>query len=828
MRKLTRLALKLLFRDWRSGELTILAAALFIAVTAMTTVTLLGDRLNRTMTLQAAAFLGADLSVSGHLPPPAEWSAEAVRLGLQAVETVEFSSVLVENEELLLVGVKAVPAGYPLRGALTTRAQPDSPAAETHEIPAPGEAWIEPQVLTALKLTLGSTVTVGEKALRLTRLIADEPDRRGDLYSLSPRIIINRADLAATGVIQPGSHVHHYALFSGQPAALQQLKNWLKPRLQTGQRIADLNEDRPELGKAIVRAERYLGLASIAVALIAGVAIAMSARRYTERHFDLMAILKCLGASEREVLALAGLQFLFTGIFVTTLGSLAGWGLQAGIIHLAGTLLPHTLAPPGWTAWLLGGSAGLLLLFGFALPPILRLKRLPPLRVLRRDLEPLPSSALMVYGLAALTVTLLLWRHTGEWQITLTVLGVSGLLIAAFAMVGLSLLKLGRWLMPYAPLAVRLGLQHLTRRPRHGVTQILAFSLTLAAMLIITLVRTELIQQWRQQIPVDAPNHFALNLFDADLPAFRAFLEREALHGSAIYPIVRGRLVTVNGQAVSERIGQDARAEGAINRELSLTWATTLPPDNRVIAGQWPDPGPGAGVSMEQDLAVRLGVNIGDRLAFTIAGQPLEARVSSLRSVRWDNMTPNFYMIFSPGVLDGYPHSWLTSFHAAPAQTAALTRLMKAFPGLTLLDIGKLIGQFQAILQQLSLAIEFILALALAAGFTVLFATIRATLDERLHEDTLLRVMGASNRLLRGAQWVEFAALGFMSGMLSALITEAIAWLVYRKMLDLAWRPHGWVWVATPLLGALAVGGAGYWNARGVLRISPMRVLREL
>lgn len=828
MRNHLRLALKLILRDWRGGELTILAAALFIAVAATTVVTLLGDRLNRTMRLQAAEFLGADLSVNGHRPPPPDWSAEAVRLGLKAAATAEFSSVLVENEELLLVGVKAVPAGYPLRGALRVTDQPGGAAATTHEVPAPGEAWVEPQVLAALKLRPGDTVTVGEQPLRITRLITYEPDRRGDLYSLSPRVIINQADLAATRVIQPGSHVHYYALFSGAPAALQQLKQWLTPRLQPGQRITDINEDRPELGKAIQRAERYLGLASIAVVLIAGVAIAMSARRHTERHFDLTAILKCLGASERDVLTIAGLQFLIVGLAVTALACLAGWGLQAGVVELVRPLLPHALAPPGPGAWLLGGGTGLLILAGFSLPPILRLKRLPPLRVLRRDLEPLPSSAWLVYGMAGGTVAVLLGRYTGDWRTLLAVLGIGGLLVAAFAAAGLSLLGLGRRLLPHVPLPARLGLQHLTRRPRLGVTQILAFSITLVAMQIILLVRTELVEQWRRQIPPDAPNHFALNLFDADLPPFRDFLEREQLRGSAIYPVVRGRLVTVNGQDVLGLTGSDSRAEGAINRELSLTWSDALPPDNRVVAGAWPDRGPDVGVSMERELAERLGVRLGDRLGFNIAGQPLEARVGSLRSVRWDNMTPNFFMIFAPGTLDAYPHTWLTSFHVAPGQHAALTRLVKTFPGLTLLDIGKLIGQFQAILQQITLAIEFILALALAAGFTVLFATVRATLDERLHEDTLLRVMGAQGSVLRTAQWVEFAALGGMSGGLSALISELIVWLVYGRVLDLPWRPHPWLWVLAPLLGALAIGWAGYWNTRKVAGTSPMRILREL
>ena len=829
MSRLTRLALRLVLRDWRSGELNLLATALLIAVAAATTVHMLGDRLQRSMNLQAAEFLGADLSVNGHLPPPQAWSEEARTRGLESAITTEFSTVLVENDELLLVGVKAVPEGYPLRGRLKTVDQPAGEAKETREVPAPGEVWLEPHILAALKLAMGTTLTVGEQPLKITRLIAYEPDRRGDIYSLSPRVIINQADLTATRVVQPGSHVHYYSLFSGPAAAIFKLKDWLKPQLEPGQHITDIHEDRPELGKAIERAERYLGLASIAVVLIAGVAIAMSARRYTERHYDLTAVLKCLGASERDILLIASLQFLLIGVMVIPLGVLAGWGLQATIVQSVKSLLPPTLVAPGLSSWLLGGGLGFLILLGFALPPILRLRRLPPLRVLRRDLEPMPSSGRGIYGLGMVTLILLMWRYTGDWKTTISVMGASSLLVLAFAAAGYSLLSAGKKLIPHAALSVRIGLKQLTRRPQLGVAQITAFSITLVAMQIILLVRTELISQWQQQLPANAPNHFALNLFDADLGPFRDFLNQRNIKGSEIYPIVRGRLMSVNGQEVMSRAMKDARAEGAINRELSLTWTSTLPPDNRIVAGQWPDDiGTGPSVSMERDLAQRLGVKVGDQLLFNIGGQSLEARVGSLRTVHWDRMTPNFYMIFPPGVLDAYPHTWLNSFYLAAEKKPLLMQMAKAFPGMTLLDVGKLLGQAQAILQQLSIAIEFILALALAAGFAVLFATVRSTLDERIHEDTLMRSMGAPSRLLRTAQWVEFSALGLLSGLLSVTISEVIAWIVYRKVLDFPFHLHGEYWLLVPALSALAIGWAGYWNTRRVTRTSPMRVLRGL
>jgi putative ABC transport system permease protein len=823
-----KLALKMVARDWRSGELTILMAALLIAVASSTAVSLLGDRLARTMNLQAAEFLAADLVVGGHHQPPETWRQQASVYGLQVAGTTEFSSVLIENDELLLVGVKAVEESYPLHGSLRTTLGDITTATETRDVPQPGEAWVEQRVLATLGLTLGDDITVGEKPLRVTRILTHEPDRRGDLYSLSPRVLMNRADVAATRVIQPGSHVHYYELFAGDERALRAFKQWLKPQLHPGQRILDVHEDRPELGNALNRAERYLGLTSIAVVLISGVAIAMTARRYTERHYDMTAMLKCLGARERDVLWIYASQFLIIGFIASSLGCAAGYLTQEGVIHLLRSLLPQSLAAPGWLAVVFGAATGLLILLGFALPPILRLKRLAPLRVLRRDLEPLPSSAWLVYGLAALTLSALLWRYTRDWMMTLSVLAIAGVAIALFSLLGLSMLSLGRLLLPYVSLPWRFGLQHLTRRPRLGVSQILAFSITLVAMQISLLVRTELLQEWKRQLPQDTPNHFALNLFDADLARFRETLGKEGITSSAYYPIVRGRLTAVNGKDVFEIVHKDSRVEASINRELSLTWASELPPDNRVVRGQWVKGSGPLSVSVEAELAKGLGIEPGDKLTFNIAGQELAATVIGTRSVRWDTMTPNFFMIFSPGSLDTYPHTWLTSFYLPPDRKPVLGQLAKSFPSMTILEVDALLKQFQTILRQVTSAIEYVLLLALAAGFTVLFAAVRATLDERIYEDVLLRTMGASRRLLRNAQWVEFATLGFLAGILASAISEVITWILFSRVFDLAYRFHWETWLATPVLGALAIGLAGYLNTRSVVKHSPMRVLREL
>ncbi|PZN74111.1 MAG: ABC transporter permease [Candidatus Methylumidiphilus alinenensis] len=848
------LALKLVRRDWRSGELNILGLALIIAVAASTAVSLFGHRLTRTMETQAAEFLAADLVVSSHEADADAWFSKAVEMGLKTARTVEFPSVLVENNELLLTGAKAVSDAYPLRGALRTTASDIAAETVANEAPPPGTAWVDNRVLNSLKLSLGDSVTLGEKPLKLARIITHEPDRRGDLYSLSPRILFNLADLEATAVIRPGSNAHYYALFAGDVKAILEFKQWLKPLLHPGQKLVDIHEDRPELGNALSRAERYLGLSSIVIVLIAGVAIAMSARRYSERHYDLTALLKCMGAKERDVLTIHLLQYLVIGMVFSLVGCILGFLAQEGVAWWLKGILPHELVPPAWYAPLFGVAVGLFVLFGFALPPMLSLKRLPPLRVLRRDLAPMPSSAWTVYGLALVTLSLLVWRYTGDGRMTAIVLGIALATLGVAGLLVLALLKALRRLIPLLGLSWRFGLQNLTRRPRLGMVQILAFGLTATAMLVSLLVRTELIQEWQRQLPPNAPNYFALNLFEGDLPAFREFLSQHGIFASDFYPIVRGRFTEVNGVDVHTLTHKDSQGEGAANRDLSLTWSEVPPTDNRLTEGEWWGDSPASAfelgrrsgrqeippaplfqrevkpglVSVEAKLAESLQIKLGDKLGFSIDGQKLDAVVVSLRSVRWDTMRPNFYMIFSPGTLNGFPARWLTSFYCPQNKKADLVGLAKRFPAVTLLEVDQLLKQFQTILKEISLSIDFVLTFALAAGFAVLFASVRATLDERLREDALLRAMGASRSLLRKSLTVEFATLGLLSGLLAAAATEAIAWALFSKTFELHARFHWQMWILAPLAGILAVGVSGYIHTRGIVRSSPVKVLREV
>ena len=826
--KSLNLAFRLLWRDGRAGELTILFLALLIAVTSSTAITLFSDRLERTMTDQTAEFLAADLVISSHTTIPENLLGKASQLQLSQAQTAEFSSVLMEHDELLLAGIKAVSANYPLRGFLKTTTSDYSSETIEHTGPEPGHAWVEKRVLSALKLNLGDPVTVGEKKLVISKLITYEPDKQGDLYSLSPRVMINSQDLKATGVVQPGSHVHYFFQFSGEPSQLSEFKRWVKPQLNLAQRIMDIHEDRPELGSALNRAERYLGLSSIVVIVISGVAIAMATRRYSERHLDTTAIMRCLGSKQNDVLWLFVSQFMILGLITSALGCGLGWIAQEVLFGLLKNLLPPSVAEPGWLAIFFGIGTGMTILIGFALPPLLRLKRVSPSRVLRRDLEPLPVSAWLTYILAGGIVSALIWRYAQDFNLTFTIFGAALVLLLVLGLLVSLALTLLRRALSVMGLNWRFGIQGLLRNRAATISQILAFTLTLTAMALSYTVSRDLIDNWQKQLPEHAPNHFALNIFPEQLTELQNDFSNNGIEGSRFYPVIRGRLTKINGEPVQKVVSKDSQGENATHRELSLTWTEQLPEDNKIVAGTWWSVDKKGQVSVEQKLAESLKIKLGDTLLFVVGGQQLTAVVTSLRSLQWDTMKPNFYMIFSPGTLESFPGTFLTSFYLSEDKKNYLNQLVKNYPAMTILEVGLILQQFKSILSQLTQALTYLLYFALMAGFTVLFSAIYSTLDHRIYESALLRTFGANRWLLATTHIIEFGLLGLISGLLSVLISEALLYGLYSNALHMDYSPTWYLWFALPLIGLFSVGLAGCWGVRHVTNTPPLQVLRDI
>lgn len=826
--RLLSLASRQLLRDARAGELRVLFFALLIAVAASTAIGYFSARLNDGMLLRATEFLAADLRLTGSSPSAPEQISTGKQLGLQHAQLVEFSSVVASDAGIQLASIKAADSAYPLRGELKSAAELYD-AEQPGGGPRPGEAWAEARLFVALNLKPGDNVEVGAKTLRLTRVLTFLPDEAGDFYSLTPHLLMHLDDLAATGVVQPGSRVRYQELWRGEADALAQYRQSITPTLAPNQRLEDAKDGNRQVGSALGRAERYLNLASLAAVLLAGVAVALSAARFAARRFDASALLRCLGLSRNQALGLFSLQLALLGITASLIGALLGWLAQLALFNLLQDLLPAQI-PPGslWPA-LAGMATGLVALAGFALPPLAALGRVPPLRVLRLDLLPVPASSWLVYGAALLALGLIMWRLSLDLQLTFALLGgglVTALLLGGLLLLGLQSL---RRLLAGASLPWRLGLGQLLRHPLAAAGQSLAFGLIILAMALIALLRGELLDTWQDQLPENAPNHFALNILPADKVAFATRLNQLSPHPAPLFPVVPGRLVMINGEPVRQIVSKESQGERAIRRDLSLTWAADLPADNTLVSGEWWSEASSSdlpGVSVESELAESLKLKLGDRLSFSVGGLNRDAVVSSLREVDWNNFQPNFYMIFQPGTLQDLPVTYLTSFYLPPKQEQQLVELSRAFPAVTLLQVEALLAQLRSILAQVTLAIEFVLLFVLAAGLAVLFAGLQATLDERIRQGALLRALGAERKLLIKARRAEFGLLGAASGLLAALGCELISFLLYRFAFDLAWQPHPWL-LLLPLTGALLVGTAGVLGTRRALNISPLTVLRE-
>ena len=827
-----RLAWRMLLRDWRAGELRILMLALIIAVTATTAIGFFSDRLQRAMVEQSAELLGGDLLLQSPREILPEWQARAAELNLAEAQVLEFPSVVLHGEALQLAGVKAVDERYPLRGQLRVALSPYGEEIRETRIPSVEEAWVEARLLTLLEMELGDWLELGETRLQVTRVLTFEPSAGGGFFAMAPRVMVNQQVLAAANVLQPGSRISHNYLFAGEDRALQAFQDWLRPQLEPSHRLLDIREGQPTVGAALERAEQYLGLASLVAVLLAGVAIAMGARRYADRHFDTTAVMRCLGAGQRRILALYLPQLLWLGLIGSGIGVALAWLAQFVLFWLLGDLLPTNIPAAGWLPLWIGMASGLTVLAGFALPPVLRLRQVPALRVLRRELSPMPLRGWLVYGAALLALALLMWRYTGSALLTATVMGGAALALLILGTLAAGLLQLSRIMHRGVGVAWRYGLNNLWRRPLLSISQILAFGLTFMAMALIVLVRGDLIDSWQTQLPPETPNHFVVNILPEQRDAFAALLDARVIAHSELYPLVRGRLAEVAGEPLGNRIQPGDEGAGAVYREMNLTWTDTLPANNRITAGQWWPPGGPTDdvmvVSMEDRLAERLGVRLGDVLTFSFGAEQRQVRVTSLRSVQWDSFQPNFFMIFPEQALAGQPSTYMTSFHLPLERKIELSSMLRQFPSITIVDLDRLMEQVRSILGQVTLAVEFVLLFVLLAGFAVLYAALQASLDERLHEGALLRTLGASRRQLRSAHLAEFGLLGGLAGLMAAIGAELIAWLLYTRVFDLDyhWQWPMWLWL--PGLGALLIGLVGYLATAQVVRHSPLAVLRRL
>ena len=822
------LALRLLWRDQRAGELALIAAALIVAVASVTTVGFFTDRVQQALGRQANQLLGADLVIVSDQPIDRTLEAQARAEGLVSAHVLRFPSMAVRGERNVLASVKAVTEGYPLRGELRVSDTLYGGDRRAGAIPARGHAWVDERLYTQLELKAGDAIELGNLRFAVSAIITQDADASIGFLNSAPRIIINEADLAATGLVQPGSRIGYRLQIAGADQAVDAFRASIAPKLQRGQRIEGIRDARPEVRGALDRAEKFLSLAALVSVVLAAAAIGLSARRFLQRHLDTCAVMRCLGASEAKVVRLYLTHFVVLGFAASLIGCAIGVAAQTLLAYWLRSLVAVELPSVGVLPAVHGMVTGLVLLLGFALPPLVALGKVPTLRVLRRDLGAPGAGGVLTYaaGYGAIAL-LILWKAEGL-RLGGIVLGGFTLAMAVVAALTWLLLK-GVTRLRVRGVTWRYGVANLRRRPLGSIVQVIALGIGMMALLVLTLVRQDLLQAWQTTLPPDAPNRFIVNIQPEQVKRLEAFFAQHGVRQPPLYPMVRGRLVRINDRAISPADYPDERARRLVDREFNLSWAERMQSDNRIAAGRWwSEPKPAPQFSVEEGIAETLGMRLNDVLAFDVAGTPVSARITSLRKVDWDTFNVNFFVVAPPGMLEGHPGTYVTSFFLPAGNVALLGSLVREFPNFVLIDVAQVMSQVQRMMDQVTRAVQFIFLFTLIAGLIVLYAAIASTQDERLYQATIMRTLGASRSQLRRAILAEFALLGTLAGFLAAAGATALAYVVATRVLHLPYSFSGTVWLVGAFAGAAGIALAGYAGTRGVLNVAPLKALREL
>lgn len=825
---MTLLAWRLLRRELRSGELRLLFAALVVAVAAVTAVGFFAERIRQGLDAQASELMGGDLVWIADHPPSAELLAEAARRGLRTAQTQTFPSMVLGEAGAQLAEIKAVDAAYPLRGRLGRATRAGDATQTVGQGPAAGSVWVDARLAAALGVAPGQTLGVGRLRLPVAALLTQEPDRGVNVFSLAPRLMLNLADLPASGLVQFGSRVGYRLLLAGEAPAVAAFRDWLGARLARGERLEDASNARPEIRSALDRAQRFLGLATLLSVVLAAVAVALAARRYHQRHLDACAVLRCLGLTQGRLLRLHAQLFAGLALLGAGLGAALGFAAHFVLVEGLRAVVEIELPLPGPAPLAHGALAAGVLLFGFAFPPLLQLARVPTLRVLRRELGAPRPWLLGGYALGCALLAGLIFVVAGEPRLgALAVAGFAGALAAFWLVARLAVAAFAR-LRGGVGFGWRQGLAAFGRHGAASATQIVALALGLMAVLLLSVTRGQLQEAWLRAAPADAPNRFVINIQPEQRAGVAALLAGAGVRAE-LAPMVRARLVAIGERPVSAAsYPDDERAQRLVEREFNLSWRAELPAGNRVSAGHWfaaDEAGQGL-ASVEAGLARTLGIGLGDVLHFAIAGREFSLRVSSLRQLEWDSMRVNFFVLAPPGVIDDQPASYITAFHLGEGQAALVGQLAAAYPNLTVIDVGAVLAQFQAILEQAAAGIRFVFLFTLAAGGLVLFAALLASADERRYELAVLRALGARRAQLRQALLVELALIGGLAGLLAALGAGLLGRLLASRVFEIELGLDPWVLAASAAGAALLTVAVGWFAVRRLLDSSPLAALR--
>ena len=827
-----KLSLRLLARDWRSGALTILVFSLLLAVATVTSISLFTSRIHNSIYDEAAQFLAGSVKISGSIPIEDSWLNQAETLNIETALITEFTSMAFSEQEMILTQVKAVSSSYPLKGEMTIAKTPYGAEQKISGAPKEGEAWLASRLFEALGISIGDKIFLGDGEFIVTAAVVKEPDAGQSLFGIAPRAMINHKDIAKTNAVQVGSRISYSLLISGSENRIDKFQNWIDPKLGHHFRWNDAKSSNRSVGGALDRAESFLLLAGSLSVILGCAAIALAARRYAQKNAKTVAVLKTLGYTPNDVLTTFSLILITLGLSGVLAGSLLGWVLHWGILIAIGNLIPTQLMAPSFSAYWTGYITGFVALLAFAAPPFFSLRNVLPKAAIN-DSNQSAFNAFWANLLGLAAIVLLVFLYSRDPLLTLYLTIGSIICLQGVFLLSKATISFSQRFAKKLNYTWRLGFNNLQRHQKTNAMQIMIFSILLLLVAILISVRTHLIAQWKNQLPPNAANHFAFNIFPDELEDVKqAFAESGVTH-SPFYAMTRGRIVAVNGESTAERVAKFNEGGMDYEREINLTSSQEMGPDNTIESGQWWTSSQLVAdaeflVSTEEGYAKGLGIEVDDLLLFSIAGQELTARVTSIRSVQWDSMNPNFFMIFNQAIDKKYGANWLTSFHIDANQKTFLNQLTRKYPTISLIELDQTINQIRDIINKITTAIEFILMLVVISGLLVLITSIQATLDMRFKESAILRTLGAEKALVRKTLITEFSVLGLLAGLLAVVGTEACLFLLQTLTFELQYQPFFIIWLALPIAGALLIGATGWVSTRRVTQVPPMHVLKSI
>ena len=840
------LAWRLFKHEARRGELTIILFAIILSVAAVLSLSLFSERLQGALVERSSQFIAADSQLRSRKPISDEWMRHAEEEGLATAEQVSTRSMAFGEQKMSLVDLRAVSPQYPLKGEIQLADKPFGTTTATDKLPASGEIWIDSRLFQLLDVEIGETVYIGDGEFTVGQVLSEIPDQGFSVFNTDPMVLIALEDLARTNITGPGSRVTYKVYFTGEDSLIEAYYDWLRPNLDDElhrwQRVGD---DESAIGRSIARAERYFLLASLLAIVLAAVAIAVAAQRYSQRHFDPVAIFKTLGATKQMIRRVYVLQILFITVLGIIIGIIAGVIIQQLVVTALAGQVDVSLDVWHWRPLFIAVLTGSICAILFSLYPLLRLFSVPPLRVLRRDMDAGLSSRGLQFGASGGAIFLLMWVYSRDLEISAILFGSGVLLVVALLGVTFGLIAIGRRLGQGAMGAWQLAWARIRRRAMDNSVQLISFSVTIMLLLVVLVMRNDMIAQWRAQLPVDTPNYFMANITEAQKTPLENHFAENQVSVDEFYPVVRGRFVAVNEERVNTEVTKEEdpeQSEGrrGLGREANLSWSDKLQRENTVVQGQWHENWEPAGndltaegqqvypVSVEEGVAQRLKITLDDLLTFNVGSEIVVTRVTSIREVNWQTMQPNFFFVLHPAAMQEFSATYITSFHLDGARKADITALMQPFSSVTLFDVDARINQVREIIDQVSLAVEFILVLVLIAGSLVLFAQVQASMDERQQELAILRTLGARGSLIRFSVINEFLIIGTVAGLMAAMANEVSLYLLQSRIFDMQGSMHFEYWIIAPLVGALVVGVLGGIGCYRLLRLNTGQLLRKM